>query len=187
MLARPTSATEWNRFTSCWAISRTGIPLVPPAAGGNGYRIERAYYDLEGRRVDPSGVAQGTRLVAVVTVTGDGPRQARLIVDDPLPAGFEIDNPHLLKAGDLNTIPWLGLEEAAAHTEFRSDRFVAALDRGPKDSARFQLAYRLRAVSPGAFTHPAATVMDMYRPQQRAWTGTGEAEVRAVGDAATSQ
>jgi hypothetical protein len=113
-------------------------------------------------------------------VTADAKRQARLIVDDPLPAGFEIDNPHLIKAGDLTGIAWLGLEETAAHTEFRSDRFIAALDRGAEAGPRFQLAYRLRAVSPGAFTHPAATVVDMYRPQQRAWTGTGAVEVTAA-------
>ena len=118
--------------------------------------------------------------MAVLTVTADTKRQARLIVDDPLPAGFEIDNPHLIKAGDLTGIAWLGLEETAAHTEFRSDRFIAALDREAEAGARFQLAYRLRAVSPGAFTHPAAAMVDMYRPQQRAWTGTGAVEVTAA-------
>ncbi len=161
-------------------VTVTGVPVTPPAAGGSGYRIERAYYDLAGRRVSPSAVPQGQRLVAVLTVTADAKRQARLMVDDPLPAGFEIDNPHLIKAGDLTGIAWLGLEEAAAHTEFRSDRFIAALDRGVEAGARFQLAYRLRAVSPGVFTHPAATVVDMYRPQQRAWTGTGAVEVTAA-------
>ncbi len=159
-------------------VTVTGVPLVPEPAGGNGYRIERAYYDLEGRRVEPSGVAQGERMVAVITVTADTPRQARLIVNDPLPAGFEIDNPNLIKAGDIANIPWLGLEEEAAHTEFRADRFIAAIDRQSGARKQFQLAYRLRAVSPGVFAHPAATVEDMYRPQQRAWTGTGVVEVR---------
>ena len=89
--------------------------------------------------------------------------------------------PVSLRAGELGTIPWLGLEKAAAHTEFRSDRFIAAVDRGPDDRAQFQLAYRLRAVSPGTFTHPAASVQDMYRPQRRAWTATGLVEVKPTG------
>ncbi len=155
----------------------TGVPRIPAPAGGNGYRIERAYYDLKGRRVQPSAVIQGARMVAVVTVRAETQRQARLIVNDPLPAGFEIDNPHLVAAGDIEQIPWLGLETAAAHTEFRSDRFVAAIERGLKSGRDFQLAYRLRAVSPGIFAHPAATVEDMYRPDQRAWTATGRVEV----------
>ena len=158
-------------------VSVGGIPLTPEPAGGDGYRIERAYYDLDGRRIDPSTVTQGDRMVAVITVSADAQRQARLIVDDPLPAGFEIDNPSLIKAGDIADIAWLGLEETAEHLEFRADRFVAAVDRGPKAPTRFQLAYRLRAVSPGVFAHPAATVEDMYRPQRRAWTETGRVEV----------
>ncbi|WP_295399710.1 alpha-2-macroglobulin family protein [uncultured Thiocystis sp.] len=161
-------------------ITVTGVPLTPEPAGGNGYRIERAYYDLEGRRIQPSGILQGGRLIAVLTVTADTPRQARLIVNDPLPAGFEIDNPNLIKAGDIADIPWLGLEEEAAHTAFRADRFIAAIDRKPDARTQFQLAYRLRAISPGVFAHPAATVEDMYRPRQRAWTETGTVEVRGV-------
>jgi uncharacterized protein YfaS (alpha-2-macroglobulin family) len=161
-------------------VTVAGVPLAPPSAGGSGYRIERAYYDLEGRRVQPGRVPQGERLVAVLTVRGDGKRAARLIVDDPLPAGFEIDNPNLIRAGDVANIPWLGLVDAVAHKEARSDRFVAALERGEGDRPDFQLAYLVRAVSPGRFTHPAATVEDMYRPELRAWTDTGSVEVVAA-------
>jgi uncharacterized protein YfaS (alpha-2-macroglobulin family) len=158
-------------------VTVTGVPLSPPPAGGNGYRIERSYYDLEGRRVRPAGVSQGERLVAVISVRADRRRAARLIVDDPLPAGFEIDNPSLVRAGDLTGIPWLGLLEQTSHKEFRADRFVAAVERERTDRAEFQLAYLVRAVSPGTFAHPAATVEDMYRPQLRGWTGQGVVEV----------
>lgn len=158
-------------------VTLSGIPQMPAPAGGNGYRIERAYYDLDGRRIDPASVVQGERMVAVISVSAVAQGQARLIIDDPLPAGFEIDNPQLIKAGDIADIAWLGLEEHAEHTEFRADRFVAALDREPRDPTRFQLAYRLRAVSPGVFSHPAATVEDMYRPQRRAWSETGRVTV----------
>jgi uncharacterized protein YfaS (alpha-2-macroglobulin family) len=153
------------------------VPRSPPPAGGNGYRIERSYYDLEGHRVQPTGVRQGERLVAVITVRAERRRAARLIVDDPLPAGFEIDNPSLVRAGDLTDIPWLGLLEQTSHKEFRADRFVAAVERKDKDRGDFQLAYLVRAVSPGTFAHPAATVEDMYRPQLRGWTGQGVVEV----------
>ncbi|NCA70098.1 MAG: alpha-2-macroglobulin [Sphingobacteriia bacterium] len=154
-----------------------GVPLTPAPADGVGYQIERAYYDLEGRRIDPARLTQGDRLVVVLTISADAQRQARLIVADPLPAGLEIENPSLIKSGEIRDIPWLGLEERAEHTEFRADRFIAALTRGPSDPTRFQLAYRVRAVSPGLFNHPAATVEDMYRPQRRAWTATGRLEV----------
>ncbi|MEA3277436.1 MAG: hypothetical protein U9Q81_19565, partial [Pseudomonadota bacterium] len=129
------------------------------------------------RRIDPSRVAQGERLVVVVTLRATQKRPARLILNDPLPAGFEIDNPSLVKAGDIAEIPWLGLVQVPAHKEFRADRFVAAIDRRAKDGTQFQIAYLVRAVSPGVFTHPAATVEDMYRPTLRARTASGRVEV----------
>ncbi len=158
-------------------VTLSGIPKAAPPAGGQGYAIERAYYDQEGQRIQPENLAQGQRLVVLVTVTADRPGAARLLLDDPLPAGFEIENPSLLRAGDLQGIPWLGLLETSAHQEFRADRFVAAVNRQASDPTRFQLAYRVRAVTPGRFQHPAATVEDMYRPRRRGWTGEGVVEI----------
>ncbi|HPB74003.1 MAG TPA: alpha-2-macroglobulin, partial [Chromatiaceae bacterium] len=158
-------------------LTLAGIPRQAPPAGGQGYRVERAWYDPEGRRVQPDHLTQGQRLVVILTVTAEAPGAARLLVDDPLPAGLEIENPSLLRAADLQGIPWLGLLEGSAHQEFRADRFVAAVDRQTSDPAQFQLAYRVRAVTPGRFLQPAATVEDMYRPRQRGWTGEGRVEV----------
>jgi uncharacterized protein YfaS (alpha-2-macroglobulin family) len=158
-------------------VTVTGVPLEPPPAGAAGYSIERAYYDLHGARVDLAAVPQGTRLVAVLSVRADQSRAARLIVNDPLPAGFEIDNPSVMKAGDIAAIPWLSVVDAPAHEEFRDDRFIAAVDRAAGDTKGFQLAYMIRAVSPGSYTHPAALVEEMYRPELRGWTDQGKAEI----------
>ena len=155
-------------------VTTTGVPVTAPPAGGEGYGIERAYYDLEGRRVRPERLSQGQRLVAVLSIQATQPREARLVIEDPLPAGFEIDNPHLIRAGELQTLSWMRPLDHTEHQEFRADRFVAAVHRGTRDDRRFQLAYRLRAVSPGQFLHPAATVEDMYRPQLRAWSDEGQ-------------
>jgi uncharacterized protein YfaS (alpha-2-macroglobulin family) len=70
---------------------------------------------------------------------------------------------------------WVDPPEDPAHVEFRSDRFLAAVDAQGND--RFQLAYVVRAVSPGRFHHPAASLEDMYRPQFRAQTEAGSVEV----------
>ncbi|WP_366936259.1 hypothetical protein, partial [uncultured Nitratireductor sp.] len=42
---------------------------------------------------------------------------------------------------------------------------------------KFRLAYVVRAVTPGVYTHPAASVEDMYRPQLSARTATGFMEI----------
>ncbi|MGI3163998.1 alpha-2-macroglobulin family protein [Pseudooceanicola sp. 200-1SW] len=149
-------------------LTTLGVPEGPLAAGGYGYRIERAYYTPEGDRVSPETLASGTRLVVVLTVTPFEDTGARLMVNDPLPAGFEIDNPRLLRSGDIEALEWLQVA-GTEMTEFRSDRFLAALDwRGDKP---FTLAYMVRAVSPGDYLLPAASVEDMYRPRYRANTG----------------
>nr|WP_245964112.1 alpha-2-macroglobulin family protein [Roseovarius spongiae] len=151
-------------------LTTIGVPQVPPPAGGYGYRIERSYYDMDGKAVPLDGVSSGERLVAVLKVRPAGDSAARLIIDDPLPAGLEIDNPNLLRSGDVRALDWLDTAQAE-HSEFRSDRFIAAVEwRGDKP---FTLAYIVRAVSPGRYHHPAATVEDMYRPEFRANTDTG--------------
>ena len=71
----------------------------------------------------------------------------------------------------------------------RDDRFVAAFDffggrwRGGRGGdtgepvASATVAYIVRAVTPGTFVHPAATVEDMYRPTRYARTSAGRLEI----------
>jgi hypothetical protein len=148
-------------------VTAYGVPTEPVAAGGNGYAISRSYFTLDGAPV-PAGqpVAAGTRMVTVLEITPFGRGEARLMVSDPLPAGLEIDNPNLIAGGQIAALDWLDAVNEVAHSEFRQDRFLTAIDRfGPEP---FRLAYVVRAVSPGEFHHPAASVEDMYRPDFRA-------------------
>lgn len=156
-------------------FTRYGVPEGETRAFGNGYRIARHYLSLDGQPADPSRVPVGTRLVAVLTITPFDQREARLMVNDPLPAGFEIDNPNLIRGGDIAALDGLELTDLAEHTEFRQDRFLAAVDWRTDDA--FRLAYIVRAVTPGAFRHPAASVEDMYRPAYRAQTDSGRVTV----------
>ncbi|HEX2256069.1 MAG TPA: hypothetical protein VHG92_05075, partial [Afifellaceae bacterium] len=96
------------------AVTVTGIAETPEPAGGNFYAIERAYYTMEGEPADPSAIEQGDRLVTVLTVTSQEARAARLVVNDPLPAGIAIDNPHLLRSGEVAALAWLDLPEETA-------------------------------------------------------------------------
>jgi uncharacterized protein YfaS (alpha-2-macroglobulin family) len=116
----------------------------------------------------------------------------RILLVDRLPAGLEIENPRLVDSGDIKGLSWLKTTVPPQHTEFRDDRFVAAFDffggvpgrgRGARDSADpvsgATVAYIVRAVTPGSFEHPAATVEDMYRPTRFARTSAGRLEVAA--------
>jgi uncharacterized protein YfaS (alpha-2-macroglobulin family) len=153
-------------------LTTLGVPMGETEAGGYGYAIERAYYTLQGQPV--TEIATGDRLVAVLTVKPSDDTRARLMIDDPLPAGLEIDNPSILRSGDIAALDWLETSDPE-FTEFRTDRFLAAVDQ--RDEKTIRLAYILRAVSPGEYHHPAALVEDMYRPDYRATTASGRLTV----------
>ena len=152
-------------------VTTYGVPSDAELAGGNGYSITRTYYTLEGEVASLDNLTVGMRLVTVLEVTPFGRGEARLMINDPLPAGFEIDNPNLISGGSLAALESLGLEAAVAHSEFRQERFLSAIDRF--DNATFRLGYIVRAVSPGSFHHPAASVEDMYRPDLTGRSDTG--------------
>jgi alpha-2-macroglobulin len=167
--AAPVAVVNTGTDSTEITVTTFGVPEQPEPAGGNGYAITRDYYTLDGETADVAQVAAGTRLVAVLTVQPFGRQAGRLMVNDPLPAGFEIDNPNLIRGGDLRGLEWLDpvIGETA---EFRQERFLAAVNWDSDQP--FQLAYIVRAISPGTFRHPAASVEDMYRPQMRARTET---------------
>jgi uncharacterized protein YfaS (alpha-2-macroglobulin family) len=161
-------------------ISVTGAPIVPEPAASNGFKIERGYFTLDGKPADPSKAKQNDRFAVVLTVTEASPQYGHLMVADYLPAGFEIDNPHLVSSGDSGTLDWIQDGVDAANTEFRDDRFNAAIDRTGSDKATFTVAYIVRAVSPGKYVLPQAYVEDMYNPSRYGRTNTSNIEVRSA-------
>jgi uncharacterized protein YfaS (alpha-2-macroglobulin family) len=191
-------------------ISVLGAALTPEPPVSKGFKIERQAYTVDGKKIDLASltggkttVKQNDRFVITVKVTSDDPA-GRVMVVDRLPAGLEIENPHLVDSGSIAGLSWLKSTAEPEHTEFRDDRFVAAFNFAnvatsvntertdasadttngeillpdgtvqPKISAvSATLAYIVRAVTPGTFIHPAATVEDMYRPERYARSAAG--------------
>lgn len=167
----PVKVKNGSAADTTLTLTTYGVPTEPEPAGGTGYAITRSYYTLQGQPADMAAVKVGDRFVTVLEITPFGRGEARLMVADPLPAGLEIDNPNLIAVGSLEALDWLGLESEVAHSEFRQDRFLTAIDR--YSDQPFKLAYVVRAVSPGSFHHPAASVEDMYRPDLTGRSDTG--------------
>ncbi len=173
----PVLVTNEGTDTSL-TLSTYGVPDEPVPAGGNGYAITRSYFTLEGEEIQLSdGVQAGTRMVVVLDIAPFERSDGRLIVADPLPAGFEIDNPNLIDGGSTSQLGWLNTTRNSEHSEFRQDRFISQVNW--TSSSPLRLAYIVRAISPGTFHHPAASVEDMYRPDFRAWTDAGTVEISA--------
>jgi uncharacterized protein YfaS (alpha-2-macroglobulin family) len=139
--------------------------------------VERAYYALDGKPMDMGAVRQNQRFVVVLKVTESEAAYARLLLVDRLPAGLEIDNPKLFEGGSVDALAFAKPTVEPVHSEYRDDRFAAAFERSGAEKAIFHIAYIVRAVTPGRYVHPPATVEDMYRPQRFGRTGYGALDV----------
>jgi hypothetical protein len=179
--AKPVTVTNEGRAPAQVVLSVSGNPITPEPAEARGYTVERSYFRLDGSPVDlRAPLRQNDRLVVVLKVTEARATAGRLLLVDRLPAGLEIDNPKLLDADTLTGLAFAKTDVQPAHTEFRDDRFVAAYDRNPEQSAFFSAAYTVRAVSPGTYVHPGATVEDMYRPERFGRTAFGSLTIEAA-------
>ncbi len=159
------------------AVTVSGNPPTPEPAASQGYEIERAYYTLDGKKIDPAAIKQNDRLVVALKVTESEAAFARLLLVDRLPAGLEIDNPDLFEGGSTEALAWLKKTVEPLHTEYRDDRFVAAFARDGHDRATFSVAYIARAVTPGHYVLPPATIEDMYRPERFGRTAFGAVDI----------
>ncbi len=179
-------------------VSVIGASLDPQPAAEKGLKIERSYYTLDGEKLDMasasggiSTVKQNDRLVVVVKIDSDE-ANGNILLADRLPAGLQIENPKLVDGGDVQSLNWFKTPLRPNHTAFRDDRLVAAFNLAnlPKRTrqqangtnegvaeqapvASVSVAYIVRAVTPGEFVHPAASVEDMYRPERYARTAAG--------------
>ena len=178
MVGKPVKITNTGDAPVQVVVSVGGSPLTPEPAASNGFRIERNYFTLDGKPADVSKVRQNDRFAVVLKITEAKPEFGHIMVSDYLPAGLEIDNPRLVSSGDSGTLDWIEDGEEPENTEFRDDRFTAAIDRAADDKAVFTVAYVVRAVSPGKYVLPQAYVEDMYNPSRYGRTGTGTVEVR---------
>lgn len=162
------------------SILVTGEGLEPEPAAESGFKIERKTYAPDGREIAFDKLKQNDRVVVVLKVTEVDPKLAQIVVEDRLPAGFDIENPALLKGTDLKAFSWLPSSFTPVFSSFRDDRFVAAYaltEPGRKAPAEITMAFVIRAVTPGLYTHAGARVEDMYRPDRFAHSQAGKVEI----------
>ncbi len=158
----------------------TGEGVEPEPSAENGFKIERKTFAPDGREIPFDKLKQNDRVVVVLKVTEIEPKLGQIVVEDRLPAGFDIENPALLKGSDMKSFAWLPATYSPVFTAFRDDRFVAAYtlaDAGRKIPAQMTMAYVMRAVTPGVYTHAGARVEDMYRPDRFARTSGSKVEI----------
>ncbi|MDP1737394.1 MAG: alpha-2-macroglobulin [Caulobacter sp.] len=161
------SARFTNRGNALWrTVTVRGTTVAAPGAEGNGLSIDKRYFTMQGAPVNLAAVRQGDRIIVLVFGRSGQARTVPLIVDDALPAGWEIET--VLSPEDAKEGPFKFLGELSGVDvqEARDDRYIAALDLG--GGRGFAMAYVARAVTPGDFFLPAPEARDMYRPSVNA-------------------
>jgi uncharacterized protein YfaS (alpha-2-macroglobulin family) len=143
-------------------VTVRGVPTASPPASGQGLSVSKRYLTFTGNDADPGALTQGQRVIVLITGDSAQGRSLPLVIDDALPAGFEVEM--TLGADDAKAGPFKFLGDLSAPDvqEARDDRYIAAMDvEGGKS---FRLAYVARAVTAGDFYLPGAEARDMYRP-----------------------
>jgi uncharacterized protein YfaS (alpha-2-macroglobulin family) len=159
-----------------YALHERGTPtdaaFAPEAAG---LEVERVGLTRDGQPLDALRVRQGDLVVARIRARSQAGRVENVVVQQLLPAGFEIENPRLESSESL---PWVGDADLTAdHFDVRDDRALI-FTRLP--SAKWRTAYLvLRAVTPGVYRLPPVQVEAMYAPELRATGERGEFTVEA--------
>lgn len=153
-------------------VRHEGVSSVPEEASDQGVSIQRECFDVAGAPIDPAERPQGELIVVRLTLDAQGRLLDQLVVEDLLPAGWEIENPDLATSEQFE---WLRQRsEAARHRDARDDRmllFTGAF----RDKAVFH--YAVRAVTPGIYAWPPATVSGMYEPEIRGVASGGTVHV----------
>ncbi len=174
---RPVTIANAGQGEARLVVTTSGNPTQPEPAASNGYTVERSFFKPDGTKADIAKIRQTDRLVVVLKITEPKAEHARIVLVDRLPAGFEIADPKLVEGGDTSGFSWLQNAVTPAVSEFKDDRFVAAFDRAPDQAAVFEVAYAIRAVTPGRYVQPPAVVEDMYRPERYGRTAFGTIEI----------
>jgi uncharacterized protein YfaS (alpha-2-macroglobulin family) len=175
------------------AVTIYGVPTVAPSAMANGITVAKTITAMDGSAIDLATVKQNDRLMIHLSGQSQDDAYHQSILVDMLPAGWEIEAVvHPATEDNDNGYPWLGKITGTKSAEKRDDRFVAALDLGAarnqrfyggeqndaaSDPKSFNLAYIVRAVTPGQFVLPAAVLQDMYRPPVMARTAAGSVTI----------
>lgn len=167
-------------------VSLTGYPSEAPKATSNdGLVISKEYLDLNGRLLNLTNVRSGDLIIVRIQLSTRQRITDALLVD-LLPAGLELENQNLAQSSASLNDAANNIKESLksmqrariAHQEFRDDRYVIQLDLGYNYSnQRTDILYLARAVTPGEYKVPPATVESMYRPN---WQATSDAPALLV-------
>jgi uncharacterized protein YfaS (alpha-2-macroglobulin family) len=151
-----------------WQAS--GVPLSPVAPEfDRGMKVRREYLDEDARPIDPTKLRLGDRVICVITAEAIDKSLYNVVINDLLPAGFEIENPRLKTSARLSWVPQSGA--TVDYQDMRDDRLLIFTTLAPGQKSKFY--YSLRAICAGDFKVPPIAAECMYNPLIASSASTG--------------
>ncbi len=127
-----------------------------------GIRVKRRYLDIDGNPLDYTAVKRGSLVVAEITMHALNKNLDNVIIDDMLPAGFEIENPRLQSRAQIGWVQKKKKDFYQDYMDIRDDRLLLYVSLQRYKPATFY--YSLRAVTCGNFALPPISAECMYDP-----------------------
>lgn len=154
-----------------YTVSTHYVPTDFPEAANNGFTIEKQIFDAETGNQILDGKFQAGKVYRVVLSITTADNRYDVVVDDPLPAGFEAINPRL-EASSLsanrsqygyqsrNYYWWL---TGFNRIEMKDDRLV--LFANQLGSGSHTYTYFAKATTYGSFNQYPSRIEEMYNPE----------------------
>jgi hypothetical protein len=169
-------------------VTVEGVPSEPLPPEAKGASLSRSFFTLDGQPADLAHLRQNDRIIVALSGKLEDGRHHEMVLRDLLPAGLEIEGPVRANDDGATGYDWLARQRFTRLTEARDDRYVASFvvsgntgyywgDDDRERDVTFSLAYTARAITPGNYVLPAATIDDMYRPSVRARTAMGSVTI----------
>lgn len=134
-----------------------GVPQTGEETdASNKLKLEVAYANMSGNKIDPQTIAQGTDFIAYVTVKhpGYGEVYKEVALTQIFPSGWEIINTRLLDIDNYKSTT------KPKYRDIRDDRVYTYFDLNKAQSSTFEV--RLNAAYQGKFYLPAVYAETMY-------------------------
>jgi len=138
-------------------VITTGIPAEGDKTdAANGLTLDVSYMSMDGRKLNPSAVTQGTDFMAVVTVSNTGTRgnYQQMSLTQIFPSGWEIHNSRMEPSGETHQY------DVPTYEDIRDDRVNCFYDLTAKQKKTF--AVLLHASYEGRFYLPTVYSEAMY-------------------------
>ncbi|MBU0694882.1 MAG: hypothetical protein KKC11_09510 [Candidatus Omnitrophica bacterium] len=150
-----------------------GVPLETKVKEEDkGIKVRRKLFTRDGSPVDLSKIKHGEVVIVEISINADV-AYSNVIVDDLLPACFEIENPRLASTEKVDWITNDSFEPD--HIDIRDDRLLLFTDLPNTKDLYYR--YAVRAVTKGEFELPPISASCMYDPSIVSVNGQGKVKV----------